>query len=340
MMQLPAKLHQGAVVQAAQPSTQAAPSAQLPPAPPPEIVAPVTHPQTSMPPAVQPAAGLTAPHSSASAAHTASAAPVPGVVPAPASAPVLVSAPVSLSMPAPQLVLMPAPLLGPTPTAAATTPADSAAAEAESGTISQQELGISPGAADLLADLEIDIHTSDPDKLCKDVVLLANTLVAYQGQVSTVLNAAHDQLLGPRRPQLGSAAAGVKRGAARQVLGIKQELQVPGASKPARRRQQQRATGGTSKAAGLQLLPTASTAALESGGLLLQRIRGPSTYGSKPTVQVWRCVLGDKCYFFPEDAIQLRGTQRTSKALSAVSAWHTSTNVLPAASVDVTQVHA
>jgi hypothetical protein len=101
------------------------------------------------------------------------------------------------------------------------------------------------------------------------------------------------------------------RGAARQVLGVKQELQVPGASKPARRRKQQREVGGTSKAGGLQLLPTASTAALESGGLVLQRISGPSPYGSKPTVQVWRCLLGDECYFMSEDAIQLRGTQRT-----------------------------
>jgi hypothetical protein len=56
---------------------------------------------------------------------------------------------------------------------------------AESGTITQQELGISPGAADLLADLEIDIHTSDADKLRKAVVLLANTTVAYQGEVNT-----------------------------------------------------------------------------------------------------------------------------------------------------------
>ena len=205
---------------------------------------------------------------------------------------------------------MPAPVLGLAPTAAATTPADSAAAEADSGAITQQELGISPGAADLLADLEIDIHTCDADRLRKAVVLLANLTLAYQGEVSTVLNAAYDQLLGPHRPRLGSTAAGVKRGAARQVLGVKRELQVPGTSKPAKRRKQQE-VGGTSKAGGLQLLPTASTAALESGGLVLQRISGPSPYGSKPTVQVWRCLLGDECYFMSEDAIQLRGTQRT-----------------------------
>lgn len=327
-MQPPAKPHHGGVLQAAQLGTQAVPSAQPPP--PLQIVAPVAYPQTRLPSA----AGLTAPHTSAHAAHTASAAPAAMVVPTPALEPVAVSAPVLMSMPSPQLESMPATLPVPAsqataapaaegmtaPTAAATTHADSAAAEGELGTILQQELDISPSAADLLAELEIDIHTSDADHLRKAVVLLANTTVAYQEKVSTVLGAAHDQLLG--LPRLGSTAAGGKRAVARRVRSskvVKQELRVRCTSQPAKHKQQQQEVG-TSKPAGQQQQP-AGTGASEPGGLVLQRIRGPSPYGSKSAVQVWRCRLEDEFYFVAEDAIQLRGTQRTTKATSTVSLW-------------------